>query len=86
MNIHKYTVISALFLATITILLLILPVHIILTLLASFILISIGNSILSNYDIDFKYWFSFIAQLLGFIFVVGSFISLLVVGLNYLPQ
>jgi hypothetical protein len=86
MNIYKYTVISALFLATITILLLILPLHIILTVVASFVLISIGNSILHNYDIDFKYWFSFIAQLLGFIFIVGSFISLLVVGLNYLPQ
>jgi hypothetical protein len=35
-----------------------------------------------NHDINVKYWFSFIGQLLGLIFFVGSFVLLFIMGAN----
>lgn len=38
--------------------------------------------VLQNYDIDYKYWFSFIGQLLALIVIVGGFVMLFTAFVN----
>ena len=46
----------------------------------------IGYYVFSNYDIDYKYWFSFVSQLLGLIFFVITFLMVFTLGANLISQ
>lgn len=67
-------------------LMMLLPVTLSLTMLVSTSLLLVGHYLIQNYDIDYKYWFSFLGQLVGFIFFVMSFLLVFIMGANLITQ
>ena len=75
MNAYKNEIISTFSIAIVTLLAVILPTKLtILVFIVSVICVSF-ISIAQNYDINYKYWFSFAGQLFALIFVAISFIA-----------
>jgi heme/copper-type cytochrome/quinol oxidase subunit 3 len=82
MNTYKNEIISTVSIAFITLLALILPTTITLIMLVSSTVLIAAFTIAQNYDINYKYWFSFIGQLCALIFVAASFIA----GLSFIAN
>ncbi len=63
-----------------------LPIKFTLVAMLSASLVTLGYPIVQSYDINYKYWFSFVGQLLGLMFFVGSFLLVFVMGANLITQ
>lgn len=74
MNIYKHKIIISLIATFIAVTTVLLPLSISISMLLSSVIITASFSIIQNYDINYKYWFSFIAQLIVLVFFVASFI------------
>jgi len=82
MNAYKNEILSTFSIAIVTLLAVIMPTKLtILMFVVSAISVSF-ISIAQNYDINYKYWFSFAGQLFGLIFVAVSFVA----GLSFLAN
>ena len=68
------------------VILLLLPATVSLTMLVSSSLMTLGFHAAQNYEVDYKYWLSFIGQLLGLIFFVVSFLLVFIMGANLIAQ
>ena len=42
--------------------------------------------VVQNFDIDYKYWFSFIGQLFALILIISSFIAIFIAVVNLITQ
>ena len=82
MNTYKNEIITTFSIAYITLLALLLPTMATVIMLAVSVVIVTVYTIVQNYDINYKYWFSFIGQLLALIFVVVSFVA----GLSFIAN
>lgn len=74
MAILKNRILAALVFAIIVLLSMILPQFVTLISIISAALIASVHYIRHNYDINYKYWFSFVGQLCALVFIVLSFV------------
>ncbi|MBL4772159.1 MAG: hypothetical protein JKX98_00680 [Alcanivoracaceae bacterium] len=88
MKTYKYKSISSKIISSISIILItliavFLPSIITISVFSGSVLIITAYHIIQNFDIDYKYWFSFIGQLSGLILIVASFIMMLTIGFSW---
>ncbi|MCF6319825.1 MAG: hypothetical protein L3J83_11220 [Proteobacteria bacterium] len=83
---HKIKIISALIMLAVVSISTLLPIKFTLIAMLSSLVITLSYPIIQSYDINYKYWFSFVGQLLGLIFFVFSFVLVFVVGANLITQ
>ena len=86
MNTNKITLLSGLLLLVITGLLTLLPTYVVSVMILSIALFYAAFYFNQNYDIDYKYWFSFCSQLGGLLLIVASFVMMMVIISNILSQ
>ncbi|MBL4661943.1 MAG: hypothetical protein JKY19_16415 [Alcanivoracaceae bacterium] len=84
MSTYKHKIISGISITFITLLTTLLPSIVTIAVFFSSTLIIATYSVTQHYDIDFKYWFNFIAQLSGLVIIAASFILMLIIGFNWL--
>ena len=84
MNSYKHKIASAISITFIALIITLLPSIVSITVFFSSALIVATYYVTQHYDIDYKYWFSFVAQLSGLIFIAASFILMLIIGFNWL--
>lgn len=82
MNTYKNTIISTFSIAFVTLLALILPTMISITMFIISAVMVASVTIAQTYDINYKYWFSFAGQLSALIFVAVSFVA----GLSFIAN
>ena len=63
---------------------LLLPITMAYRVIVSSILFLVSHYVYSNYEIDFKYYFSFIAELFVLVFIVTSLCLVLFLSKNYI--
>lgn len=83
---QKTKIIPALIMIAVVSLSTLLPIKFTLVAMLCTSLVTLGYPIIQSYDINYKYWFSFVGQLLGLIFFVVSFVLVFVVGANLITQ
>jgi len=79
---HKNKIVPALVMIAVTSLSTLLPIKFTLVTMLVVSLVTLAYPIIQSYDINYKYWFSFVGQLLGFVFFVVSIVLVFVVGAN----
>jgi len=82
MNTFKNKILSTISLTFIVLMTVLLPITITLTMLLIGSVVIASFYIIQNYDINYKYWFSFIGQLCALIFVSATFVA----GLSFIAK
>ena len=83
---HKTKIIPVLIMIAVVSLSTLLPIKFTLVAMLSASLVTLGYPIIQSVDINYKYWFSFVGQLLGLIFFVVSLVLVFVVVSNLITQ
>lgn len=86
MNTYKNTFISGISIFMLIAIFSFLPAMVGFVILFSASLITAVYFVNQNYDINYKYWFSFISQLGGLLLIVASFVLMMVIIFNFLGQ
>ena len=84
MNTYKHKIISTISITFIMLIATLLPTIISIAVFFSSALIIATYHVTQHYDINYKYWFSFVAQLSGLVIIVASFTLMLIIGFNWL--
>jgi len=84
MNTYKRKIISGISITFATLIITLLPAIVIIAVFFSSALTIATYYVTQYYDIDYKYWFNFVAQLSGLVIIAASFILVLIIGFNWL--
>ena len=83
---YKTKIVPALIMIAVVSLSTLIPIKFTLVAMLTASVFTLGYPIIQSYDINYKYWFSFVGQLLGFIFFVTSFLLVFIMGANLITQ